>query len=422
MSTSVADGTLFTDPARYADDEEWHAAVTTMRLHEPVCRVAVEGFPEFWAITRHSDINEIERSPEIFKQTSRVELQSLEAARVAAESGTSPETLLYMDDSKHRKYRDLTSDWFKPAALRRSMGDAVVSLAQHYVDQMVDYGGTCDFASDVARYYPLRVIMSMLGVPQQDEALMLALTQRIFGPSDPEYVITGDAAEDRAQSIREIFGYFSSLAAARRARPTDDLATVIANGTIDGEPLGDMHTLSYYLVLATAGHDTTSATIAAGLEALIRNPEQLRRLQREPDLIPNAAEEMLRWATPVKQFTRTPNADYQLRGQTLAAGDLVLLSFSSGNRDEEVFGEPFDFDVARGNANRNLAFGSGPHFCLGAGLARMQLSAFFAELLSRLDSFELAGPVERTHGITNSGIKHLPIRYAVTDRRGSRRG
>jgi cytochrome P450 len=338
-------------------------------------------------------------------------LQSLKTARVAAESGTSPETLLYMDDPKHRKYRGLTSGWFNPAALRRTMGETVVTLAGQYVDRMVEFRGQCDFARAIAQYFPLRVIMGMLGVPERDEMLMLTLTQRIMGPSDPEYVITGDAAEDRAQSISEIFAYFAALADARRARPTEDLATVIANGTVDGEPLGDMQTLSYYRVLATAGHDTTSATISAGLEALIRNPEQLRRLQREPELIPNAAEEMLRWATPVKQFTRTPTVDYELRGRTLAAGDLVLLSFASGNRDEEVFADPFHFDVGRPNANRNLAFGSGPHFCLGAPLARMQLSAFFTELLDRLDNFELTGPVERTQGITNSGIKHLPIRY-----------
>jgi hypothetical protein len=411
MPASAAIGRLFTDPASYADDDSWHRAVTHLRRHQPIRKVEVEGFPAFWAITRHADINEIERRPEVFHQTSRVELQSLETARIAAESGTSPETLLYMDDPKHRKYRDLTSGWFKPAALRRTMGETVAALARHYVDQMVEFDGQCDFARAVAQYFPLRVIMGMLGVPERDEMLMLTLTQRIMGPSDPEYVITGDAAEDRAQSIGEIFAYFSALADARRARPTEDLATVIANGTVDGERLGDMQTLSYYLVLATAGHDTTSATISAGLEALIRHPEQLRRLQQEPELIPNAAEEMLRWATPVKQFTRTPTHDYELRGRTLTAGDLVLLSFASGNRDEEVFQDPFHFDVGRPNANRNLAFGSGPHFCLGAPLARMQLNAFFSELLSRLDNFELTGPVERTQGITNSGIKHLPIRY-----------
>jgi cytochrome P450 len=274
--------------------------------------------------------------------------------------------------------------------------------------------GECDFAADIARLLPLRVIMGILGVPPRDEPLMLDLTQRIMGPADPEYQFTGDAAEDHARTVSEVFAYFQGLAQARREHPTEDLATVIADGAIDGEPLGDMETLSYYLILAAAGHDTTSMTMAAGVDALVRNPDQLARLKAEPDLVPNAVEEMLRWATPVKQFTRTANADYTLRDVTIKAGERVLLSFQSANRDEDVFPDPFRFDVGRPNAARHLALGAGPHFCLGAPLARMQLVAFFSRLAARLESIESTGPAERTHGTTNSGIKRLPVRYRFT--------
>jgi cytochrome P450 len=413
MSTLLSDfdGTVFTNPARFGDEENWHAAVAELRARDTLHKIEVDGFPSFWAIVKHADILEIERQPEVFPNTRRVELESLEATRVAEEAGTAPETLVHMDGVKHRQYRDLTAGWFKPSALRKTMSDSVRSLAREYVELMAGLGGECDFAADVAKLYPLRVIMSMLGVPPQDEPLMLTLTQRVMAPADPEYTLTGSYGDDHATVIREVFGYFFALAAARRADPASDIASVIANGTVDGQPLGDMETLSYYLILAAAGHDTTSASIAAGLEALIRNPDQLALLQDEPGRLQNAIEEIVRWASPVKQFTRTAAADYELRGATIRAGDRMLLSFPSANRDEEVFADPFRFDITRANATSHLGFGSGKHFCLGSPLARLEMSAFFTELLGRLESAEITGPVERSHGSTVAGIKHLPIRF-----------
>lgn len=409
------DGTVFTDPARFADWENWHRSVSELRTLDYLPKIEVDGFPAFWAVTKHADILEIERQPGLFQNTLRVELESLEATRVAEEAGTAPETIIHMDDPKHRKYRDLTAPWFKPTALRKQMAQALKDLSVEYVDVMAAYPDRCDFAADVAKYYPLRVIMSILGVPKEDEPLMLTLTQRVMGPADPEYTLTGSYADDHATVISEVFGYFFGLAKARRAHPTEDLASVIANGAIDGQPLGDMETLSYYLILAAAGHDTTSATIAAGMEALIRNQDQLRLLQENPSLIANAVEEMIRWASPVKQFTRTATADYVLRNTEIKAGDRLLLSFQSANRDEEVFPDPFRFDVVRENARVHLGFGSGKHFCLGAPLARMELHAFFAELIPRIKSVEIAGPVEHSHGSTTGGIKHLPINFTFRD-------
>jgi cytochrome P450 len=414
MSTLLSDfdGTVFTDPARFGDEDTWHASVAELRARDTLHKVEADGFPPFWAIVKHADILEIERQPELFPSTQRVELESVEATRVAEEAGTAPETLVHMDGDKHRKYRDLTAGWFKPSALRKTMSDSVRALAREYVELMAGLSGECDFAADVVKLYPLRVIMSMLGVPPQDEPLMLTLTQRVMAPADPEYTLTGSYGDDHATVIQEVFGYFFALAAARRADPASDIASVIANGTVDGRPLGDMETLSYYLILAAAGHDTTSASIAAGLEALIRYPDQLALLQAEPGRLPNAVEEIVRRASPVKQFTRTATADYELRGATIKAGDRVLLSFASANRDDEVFPDPFRFDITRANASSHLGFGSGKHFCLGSPLARMEMLAFFAELLGRLESAQITGPVERSHGSTVSGIKHLPIRFA----------
>lgn len=411
MSAITADATVFTDPARFAADDDWHRVVAAIRRESPVFLVDVDGFPRLWAITRHADITEIERRHEVFKNTRRVEVMSLAREAMADQPGGAMETLVHMDSPKHRKYRDITSGWFKPSVLRKNMAETVSRLAGDFVQRMADLDGHCDFAADIAKLMPLRVIMGMLGVAEQDEPLMLDLTQRIMGPSDPEYQLTGQEAADHAKTVTEVFAYFGALAEARRRNPTDDLTTVIATSQVDGQPLGDLETLSYFLILAAAGHDTTSMTMAAGMNELVRNPGQLARLKADPALVPNAVEEMLRWASPVKQFTRTAVAEYTVRGVTVRPGERVLLSFQSANRDEDVFADPFTFDVSRPNASHHLAFGSGPHFCLGAPLARMQLIAFFTELAGRIDSAEPAGPVERTHGTTNSGIKRLPIAY-----------
>jgi cytochrome P450 len=211
----------------------------------------------------------------------------------------------------------------------------------------------------------------------------------------------------------DMAGYFQRMTADRRAHPGDDLASVIANGCIDGAALGDLETIGYYIIVATAGHDTTSSTLAGGLEALARHPEQLRALQRDPAGIDNAVEEMIRWVTPVRHFLRYAEEGYELRGKRIAKGDALLMSYLSANRDEEVFSDPFAFDAARENASSHLAFGTGVHFCVGANLARMELRTFFRELLPRLEWIELAGPVEYTAATFVGAPKRIPIRYRL---------
>ncbi|SLC78513.1 cytochrome P450-terp [Mycobacteroides abscessus subsp. massiliense] len=190
------------------------------------------------------------------------------------------------------------------------------------------------------------------------------------------------------------------------------MASTIANARVDGELLSDVDTASYYTIIATAGHDTTSATIAGGLEALLEHPDQLARLRENPGLMPLAVDEMIRWVTPVKEFMRTATADTEIRGVPITEGESVLLSYPSGNRDEDIFTDPFTFDIAR-DPNKHLAFGFGVHFCLGAALARMEVNSFFSALLPRLESIEIDGNIERTSTIFVGGIKHLPIRYTL---------
>ena len=403
---------IFTDPTAYTDPERWHSAAAKLRRDDPVARIEAETFDPFWAVTRHADVVEIERQPGLFPSTVNSVLMP---SAVKPENGGMVlpfKTLIHMDGAQHRAYRNLTNDWFKPGALKRTLEPRIQKLAKRYVDRMAELGGACDFALEVARYYPLQVIMSVLGVPEADEPLMLDLTQKLFGADDPDFGV-GIDPEKRLAVVMELVGYFTRMTADRRAHPGEDLASVIANGRVDGAALPDLETLGYYIIVATAGHDTTSSTLAGGLEALVRRPDQLRALQRDPAAIENAVEEMIRWVTPVRHFMRFAQSDYELRGTRIAKGDGLLMSYLSANRDEEVFASPFEFDAARENASSHLAFGTGVHFCLGANLARLELSAFFRELLPRLESIELTGPVAYTAATFVGAPKRVPIRYRL---------
>ncbi|MDW5610780.1 cytochrome P450 [Mycolicibacterium sp. jd] len=411
MSVRIADEAagVFADPSAYADEARLHAAMTHLRAHAPVSWVEVPGYNPFWAITKHADIMAVERDNLVFTNSPRPVLTTAEGDAQHEAMGIS--TLIHLDDPQHRKVRAIGADWFRPKAMR-ALKVRVDELARTFVDQMYERGGECDFVQEVAVNFPLYVIMSLLGIPESDFQRMLTYTQELFGNDDAE-LQRGESMEERGLALFDMFTYFNEITAARRAQPTEDLASAIANARIDGAPLSDIDTVSYYLIVATAGHDTTSATISGGLQALIENPDQLQRLQQNPGLMPLAVEEMIRWVTPVKEFMRTAQQDAEVRGVKIAAGESVLLSYPSGNRDEDVFTDPFRFDVGR-DPNKHVAFGYGVHFCLGAALARMEINSFFTELLPRLKSVELAGRPEHIATIFVGGLKHLPIRYSLT--------
>ncbi len=400
---------VLADPQAYADEGRFHTAMTQLRATNPVAWVDVPGYAPFWAITKHADIMAIERNNAVFTNSPRPVLTTIEGDEQQAAMGIS--TLIHMDDPRHRVVRAIGADWFRPKAMR-ALKVRVEELAKTFVDQMVQAGGECDFVQEVAVNFPLYVIMSLLGLPETDFPRILKYTQELFGNDDAEFQ-RGVSMEERGLALFEMFNYFNEVTASRRAHPTEDLASAIANARIDGEPLSDIDTVSYYVIVATAGHDTTSAVISGGLQALVEKQDELRRLQANPHLMPLATEEMIRWVTPVKEFMRTAQEDTVVRDITIAAGDSVLLSYPSGNRDEEIFTDPFRFDVGR-DPNKHVAFGYGVHFCLGAALARMEVNSFFSELLPRLKSIELAGAPERIATIFVGGLKHLPIRYELT--------
>lgn len=410
MSTRIMDeaGRVFADPQAYADEVRLHAALTHLRANAPVSWVDVPDYRPFWAITKHADVMSIERANTVFTNSPRPVLATIEGDEQQAAIGVS--TLIHMDDPQHRAVRAIGADWFRPKAMR-ALKVRIDELAKRFVDHMMAAGPECDFVQEVAVNYPLYVIMSMLGLPESDFPRMLKYTQELFGSEDAEFQ-RGTTQEEKLVVLLDMFQYFNELTASRRKNPTEDLASAIANATIDRAPLSDIDTVSYYLIIATAGHDTTSATIAGGLHALVDNPDQRERLRANMDLMPLATEEMVRWVTPVKEFMRTAREDTEVRGVPISAGESVLLSYVSSNRDEDVFDDPFRFDVGR-EPNKHNAFGYGVHFCLGAALARMEVNSFFSELVPRLDSIELTGDPAHMATIFVGGLKHLPITYSL---------
>ncbi len=405
--------TVLADPTAYADDDRLHSALTRLRTDNPVAWVDSRPYRPFWAITKHEDIMAIERANDLFLSEPRPLLATAETddvLKAQQDAGMGIRTLIHMDDPHHRKVRTIGADWFRPKAMR-ALKVRVDELAKRYVDMMRDVGPECDFVDAIAVNFPLYVILSLLGLPEDDFPRMMKLTQEMFGGDDEEHR-RGDSTEDLLAVLADFFTYFGALTASRRETPTEDLASAIANGRVDGELLSDMDTLSYYVIIASAGHDTTKDAISGGLRALIENPGELARLQNNLDLMPTAVEEMIRWTTPVKEFMRTAAEDTTVRGVPIAKGESVYLTYVSGNRDEDVFNEPFRFDVGR-DPNKHLAFGYGVHFCLGAALARMEMNSLFTELVPRLESIELAGEPELSATTFVGGLKHLPIRYSL---------
>ena len=404
-------GAIFAEPSVYVDPVSWHEKAAQLRRIAPISKVTLEEYPPFWAITKHADVMEIERNSEIFTNEPVPALTT--KTEVGPNGGQSApmKSLVQMDGEEHKAHRNLVNDWFKPANVKQ-MQARVDELARHYVDEMAAMGGRCDFARDIAMQYPLQVILSILGLPEEDYAKMLKLTQELFGAEDPDI---GRAGEDHTvlEVMLDFVGYFTELAADRRAHPGTDLASVIANAELDGAPLPDMDVFGFYLIIATAGHDTTSNSIVGGLLALMDYPDQLRLLQDQPELIDGAADELIRYVSPVKHFIRTCQAPFMLRDVTFEPGDITLLSYASANRDDEVFDDPFRLDVTRPNASSHLAFGFGRHYCLGAHLARMEIRAIFKELLGRLEYVEVIDEPTFVHSRLVSGPKTLPIAFKL---------
>ncbi|MEN6543429.1 cytochrome P450 [Parvibaculum sp.] len=411
------------DPKAYAEGKPVDDAFSFLRKEMPLAQATPEGYDPFWVVTKHADILEVERQNDLFHNGDRAATLVPKDVdqKVREMMGGSPHlvrSLVQMDNPDHMAYRRITQGAFLPQNLRK-LEDRIREIARGFIDRMAAKGDTCDFARDVAFLYPLHVIMEVLGVPEVDEPRMLKLTQELFGSADPELNRLGAEVKDPAaglaavaETVGEFITYFNEMTEDRRRKPREDLASLIANATIDGQPLDHFAAMSYYIIAATAGHDTTSNTTAGGLWAIAERPDQFKRLKADPSLIPSFLEETIRWVTPVKHFMRTATADAEVHGQKIAKGDWMMLCYPSGNRDEDVFADPFDFKIDR-SPNKHVAFGYGAHVCLGQHLGRMEMRVLWEELLPRLESVELNGTPKLMQANFVCGPKSVPIRFKM---------
>lgn len=418
-------------PEGHRDETALFEAYRWMRENNPLAKVDVEGYDPVWLVTKHADIMEIERQPEVFtsgggdKPGSHNPILQNQAGDEFTKSLTGGslrilETLTYLDPPEHTLVKDIAAEWFRPANLKQ-WEDIIRDLAQEAIAKFLRCGSNdIDFVKDFALYYPLHVIMSLFGVPEDDEPRMMALTQEFFGTTDPdaqredvEPLTPEAAAQQWSAAIQDFYAYFDALVEDRRANPRDDLATIIANAKKgDGEYFPKEVAYGWFIAISTAGHDTTSSTLAGTIEALAHNPDQLRRAQENPELIPHLVNEGLRWASPVKQFTRQATQDYTLRGQRIEQGDRLVLLYQSANRDSDVFENPDSFQLDR-RPNKHIAFGYGPHMCIGQHLAKLELRIILEELLPRIEKVEVTGDRKVVQTNFVGGLKNLPVRLVL---------
>ncbi|MBU1607539.1 MAG: cytochrome P450 [Alphaproteobacteria bacterium] len=430
---SPEQGRAVIDPASYAQWDGLLDLFDRLREEAPVARVeAPDGIhPPFWLVTRYDDVMRISKDNATFLNNPQTVVFSLTEGIEFAKSltGGSPHlvaSLVTFDAPIHMKYRKLTQEWFMPKNLR-GVEDEIRTLAQATVQRLVDAGGdegagetkVVDFVKLVSAPYPLHVVMQILGVPEEDEARMLMLTQQMFGGQDEELSGSGMAAMTPDQitqlvagAVKDFEAYFARLTAEKRAHPTGDVASTIANATVDGEPLNDRDMMGYYIILAAAGHDTTSASTAGAMLALARDPEQFARVRADRSLLPGIVEEAIRWTSPVQHFMRSAAEDTEVGGQKIAKGDWLMINYVAANHDPAQFENPRRFDASR-HPNRHLAFGAGAHQCLGLHLARLEMRILFEALLDRIESVELAGKPARAKSTFVGGLKTLPLRFVA---------
>ena len=413
------------DAKAYANVDKLHETYTWLRANQPLGRATHPNYSPFWVVTKHADVTAISRDNKLFSNGASSVICRPKAFldHLIATNGIphSTKALVHVDGDEHKALRGLTQSWFMPNNILK-LNERITTLAQHSVDKLAQSNGqVVDFLNDMALHYPLHVIMDILGVPMEDEPRMLALTQEFFGNQDPDLKRgsdSGDNSEGLALGqnmmaiVADFRSYFDRLTEERRQNPRNDVASLLATATIDGQPLGDLQRLGYYVIIATAGHDTTSSSAATAMWALSQYPELLPRLKAEPALIPQFIDEAIRIATPVRHFMRTAMADTEIRGQRIREGDWLMLCYASANRDEEVFERPFDFNLDR-KPNRHLSFGMGAHVCLGQHLAKLELRILFETLIPRLQSVEQAGDMRMMASLFVGGPKSLPLRCVI---------
>ncbi len=391
-----------TNPGLILNPEYWgrngfpRAAARWLRENDPIRWYESKLVDPFWLVTRHADVVEVSRNSQLWSSTERIMIEARRSEPLPFR------TMLHMDPPEHTKHRKIYKDWLTPRSVRR-MEDRLREISRELVDEMAP-AKEGNFVELMAARHPLKLICELLGVGSEAEEVVLGIAKQTFGTQDPEFKDDG--------SIERAIEFSGGLIEARRATPSEDLASAIANASIDGDALNVLEAMSHIMVLVTAGHDTTASAISGGLLALLRNPAELEKLKADPELIPTAVDEMVRYVTPTTNFCRVATEDTELSGVPIKKGQDVCMNFASANRDADVFDAPDEFRVDR-NPNPHVGFGTGTHACIGQTLAKVEMNALFAELVPRIKRIELAGDPRWVDAIWISSLKDLPIQYEL---------
>jgi cholest-4-en-3-one 26-monooxygenase len=399
-----------TDSKPFADGvpHEWFAF---LRKNAPVWWQEEADGPGFWAVTSHACCTAVNRDYEHFSSHDKATfIWDLPEADLAMQQML----MLNMDPPLHTRYRRLVNKGFTPRMVSQ-LHDSINQAADDIIDSVIEQG-TADFVTDIAAELPLVVIAELLGVPSEDRHRMFDWSNTMVGNEDPEYQTSPEALQ---QAAGELYAYAAQLFSQKRVDPHDDLMSVLTQVDIEGEKLSDLELELFFLLLTVAGNETTRNLISGAMAAFFDNPDQWELLRNDRSLLPSAVEEMLRYVSPVMNFRRQSTERFELGGQVIEADSKVVFFHISGNRDETVFENPHKFDITR-NPNPHLAFGAGgPHFCLGANLARMEIRVMFEHLLDRMPEIQLDGKVDRLQSQFINGVKHMPVRFPTSQRLSS---
>jgi cytochrome P450 len=394
-----------------------HETFALLRREAPVWWYDWKGGQGFWCITKHADVVAVSRDTRTFSsEVGGANLEDLEEdARVVRQS------MLETDPPRHTRLRGLVGPPFTPRAVK-AYELALRELTKAILDRALPLG-EFDFIEEIAKELPIRVLARLLGVPESDNQKLIDWGDRMIANTDPDFAdVLHDSPESdryrllpfRSPAALELFEYAHGIAAERRERPADDLVSKLVHSEIDGERLTEREFDTMFLLLVVAGNETTRQAIAQGMATLMEERDAWGRLREDPGLISaTGADEILRWSTPVLHFRRTATTDAEVRGQAIGAGDKVVIWYVSANFDEEVFDEPLRFDVGR-SPNRHVTFGGGgPHYCLGAHLAKLEVQVMFEELLPRIADMKLTGPLQRMRTNFTNAFKRMPVRVTL---------
>ena len=387
-----------------------HAWLAHLRRHDPVHWQDEAGGPGFWAVTRYEDCVTVNRDYERFSSAVRGTMPFEMPDEDVAQQGL---MMLNMDPPLHTRYRRLVNKGFTPRMVR-DLEANIHRVTDVIIDQVIEKG-EADFVTDLSAELPLQVIAELLGVPRDDRHRMFEWSNRMVGNEDPEYQTQ---AEEALHAAMELYAYAAELFATKRVDPHADLMSVLTTVEVEGEQLSEMELELFFLLLTVAGNETTRNLMSGAMDTFFQHPDQWQRLRDDRSLLPRAVEEMLRFVSPVMNFRRTAMRDLTLSGTDIKAGDKVVFFHASANRDEEVFADPDTFDVGR-DPNPHIAFGGGgPHFCLGANLARMEIRVMFEHLLDRMPDIRRRGDLQRLQSQFINGVKHLPVAFTPASRVG----